>query len=256
MPSGAAGSTGDELVRPETLGPTALERQQINVAATPTATFWHRTRFDLVVRRIHRTGAERLLDVGAGSGMLGDHLAGSGVEYRFSEPSPRLRGALIERFGSQAELVAPTRIMSGTLVTLLDVIEHVDDDRSLLAELHDRMEAGVELVITVPAMTWLFSSWDRDLGHHRRYSRRDCCEVVSVAGFDVVESGYLFPELVPLALLRKLRRSDGVAADFPLLPNWVDRIGQAISTATTTLRRVWPIGTSVVVVARPRWSPS
>lgn len=229
---------------------TPLEQQQLHVAEAPTPTFWHHVRFELVRRIVHRERARRVVDVGAGSGLLGEHLRQSRVEYRFSETSPALHASLVARFGPTAALGDGDVVAADSVVTLLDVIEHVDDDVALLRDLRARIEPGATLVVSVPAMRWLFSSWDTDLGHHRRYSKHDATTVVEGAGFRVVEASYLFPELVPIALLRRWRASDGSAAEFPQLPGWIDRIGRAVATVTTAVRRFWPLGTSVLIVAR------
>lgn len=235
---------------------TPLEQQQINVAEAPAPTFWHRVRFDVVRRHVERTDARAVLDIGAGSGLLGDHLRQAGIDYTFTEASAPVRAALVARFGRAAESSDDASIGADTVVTLLDVIEHVEDDLALLTDLRGRMEPGAGLVITVPAMRWLFSSWDRDLGHHRRYHRSDARRLIEAAGFELVEVSYLFPELVPVALLRRFRTSDGTAAEFPTLPNWLDRVGAAISSASTAVRRFWPVGTSVLVIARRLESPT
>lgn len=229
---------------------TPLERQQLDVA--PKATFWHRVRFDLVVSHLRSRPTTAVLDVGAGSGLLGDHLHPTGVRYRFSEASPALLAALETRFGA-GSVDDGGPITSDVVVTLLDVLEHVDDDEALLRELADRMRPGAGLVVTVPAGTWLFSSWDTDLGHHRRYTRRDLAALVGRCGFEVGEASYLFPELVPPALVRKFRRArrtHGSAAEFPHLPAVIDRTAAAIGHTSTRLRRWWLFGTSVVVFAR------
>lgn len=225
---------------------TPLEQQQLDVAPTPT--FWHRVRFGLIVDHLRTRPTTAVLDVGAGSGLLGDHLRPTGVRYRFSESSPALRQALTERFGESA-LDDGAPIRSDTVVTVLDVAEHVEDDAGFLAELADRMQPGAGLVVTVPALGWLYSSWDTDLGHFRRYGKRELRALVERCGFDVHEASYLFPELIPPALLRKLRRSTGEAADFPNLPSFVDRVAAVVSGATARLRRWWPVGTSLLVVA-------
>ncbi len=229
---------------------TPLEQQQLNVALAPSPTFWHRVRFDIVRAVIERTGARIVVDVGAGSGLLGDAVCSATVAYRFTESSPALAASLVERFGPGAVLAPDEHIGADAAVTLLDVIEHVDDDLAMLRGLCDRMAPGAALVVTVPAMRWLFSSWDTDLGHRRRYGRRDAAAVVTAAGFDVDEASYLFPELVPFALLRRFRTSDATAAEFPDLPTWLDRVGHVLGRTTTALRRIWPVGTSVLVVAR------
>lgn len=226
---------------------TPLEQQQLHIAPRPT--FWHRVRFELVAAHIRTRPTTAVLDVGAGSGLLGDHLGPSGVRYRFSESSPALLAALSTRFGADSiDDGAP--ITSDTIVTLLDVIEHVEDDAGLLRSLAVRMQPGAGLVVTVPALRWLFSSWDSDLGHHRRYTKRQLATLVERCGFEVYEASYLFPELIPPALLRKMRRSSGEAAEFPELPTALDRVAAAVGRTTARLRRWWPAGTSVLVVAR------
>lgn len=225
---------------------TPLEQQQLHVAPKPT--FWHRVRFELVADHLRTRPTTAVLDIGAGSGLLGDHLRPSGVRYRFSESSPTLLAALSARFGADSVDDA-TPITSDTVVTLLDVIEHVDDDGGLLCELAARMHPGTGLVVTVPALRWLFSSWDTDLGHYRRYNRRELARLVEQCGFEIEEASYLFPELIPPALVRKLRRSTGHAAEFPALPTVVDRVATVVGRMSARLRRWWPAGTSVLVVA-------
>lgn len=226
---------------------TPLEQQQLQVA--PSATFWHRVRFELVEAHLRTRPTTAVLDVGAGSGLLGEHLRHTGVRYRWSDASPAIAGSLADRFGPGSRDDGG-QLTSDVVVTLLDVIEHVEDDAGLLRSLAVRMRPGADLIVTAPALGWLFSSWDTDLGHHRRYSERDLVELVTVHGFDVVEAGYLFPELVPPALVRKLRRSRGGGAEFPSLPRSVDRLALTIGRSTARLRRWWPLGTSVLVVAR------
>jgi hypothetical protein len=111
------------------------------------------------------------------------------------------------------------------------------------------MEPGGHLVVTVPALQWAFSSWDTELGHYRRYSKKSLRTELATAGFVVDEVGYLFPEMLPLLPIRKLRRAKRESADFPELRPWLNRVGYLISSTTARLRRVWPGGTSAVAVA-------
>lgn len=226
---------------------TPLEHQQLDVA--PAATFWHRVRFELIVDHLRTRPTTAVLDVGAGSGLLGEHLRPTGVRYRFSEESPALAEALVERFG-ESSIDDGALLTSDVVVTVLDVIEHVEDDQGLLTSLAVRMRPGADLIVTVPALGWLFSSWDVDLGHHRRYGRRELADLVERSGLEVLEASYLFPELLLPALLRKLRRSSRGAADFPTLPRVVDRAAATVGRASAHLRRWWPAGTSVLVIAR------
>ena len=56
-------------------------------------------------------------------------------------------------------------------VTLLDVLEHQEDDAQFIGGLVAKMEPGSVLLLTVPALPKLWSPWDEALGHYRRYTR-------------------------------------------------------------------------------------
>jgi trans-aconitate methyltransferase len=134
------------------------------------------------------------------------------------------------------------------LVLALDVLEHIEDDTAALTTINGRMAPGGQLLLTVPAFQWAFTSWDTALGHHRRYSKRQLKAVAIAAGFELTSSAYLFPELLPLVAVRKLQRNEREHADFPSLPRIVDRSAELFSRATTAVRRIWPAGTSVVAL--------
>ena len=232
---------------------TPLEQQQIDLVDPGAHTFWHWVRFDIVAAEARRSGARTVVDVGAGSGMLGDRLASTDPDltYRFHELSPALDDRLGNHFGDAARFGVEERITTGAMAAMLDVIEHIDDDVAALTAWRERMDVGARLVVTVPALQWAFSSWDTGLGHHRRYSRPRLRSSLESAGFAVHRCDYLFPEMLPLVVKRRLVGSgDGV--DMPRLSDRLNRIGYAVSSGTARLRRVWPAGTSVVAVAEAR----
>ena len=159
-----------------------------------------------------------------------------------------LDGELERRFGVAARYPIDATIDKNSVVAILDVIEHIEDDAAALRSLADRMEPGAQVVVTVPAMPWAFSSWDTELGHFRRYTRAQLRTVLSSSGFDVTECSYFFPELTVMLPVRKLRRKRA-AVDFPTLNPTVDRLAYAISSTTCRVRRAWPFGSSLVAVA-------
>jgi hypothetical protein len=231
--------------------PSKLERQQLNVAEPDAQTFWHWVRFALVAAAAQQRGASMIVDIGAGSGMLGDWMRESApaLRYRFQEPSELLDARLAARFGVAARHDEAHALPADCVVAMLDVLEHIDDDVGALQRLVARMEAGSTLVVTVPALQWAYSSWDTQLGHFRRYSRREVRELLTLVGLEVESSSYLFPELLVLLPARKLRRAVRQNVDFPKLSPRLNRLGYAISSTTAQMRRWWPLGTSVVAVA-------
>ena len=228
-----------------------LERQQINVHQPGGETFWHWVRFDLLARVVAQRGSAEVLDLGAGAGGLGDWTRRERpqLRYRFEELSPRLDALLAERFGNAARFPTDSAIESTTVVAMLDVLEHIEDDTAFLAHLAQRMQPGATLVVTVPALQWAFTSWDTELGHYRRYSRRQLRSALTTAGLDVQRSQYIFPELLPLLVVRKFKRAKRADVDFPQLPAWLNRLGYWLSSCSARLRMIWPLGTSVIAVA-------
>jgi hypothetical protein len=92
------------------------------------------------------------------------------------------------------------------LVSLFDVLEHIDDDTGTLRHLLDPRARGV-LVATVPAHPFLFDEMD-DLAHHRRrYGRSELGQKLRDAGFEVRRLTHFMAPLVPFVAVRWLARA-------------------------------------------------
>src|SRR3954454_23798749 len=184
--------------------------------------FWNRLRWELVNEQLG-SDCRRVVDVGAGPGFLGDFMRHRRpqVEYWFVEPIAALEEQLGSRFGEEANR-RDRGFEGATHVTLMDVLEHQEDDRAFMADLARRMEPGATLLLTVPAMPWLWSAWDSMLGHYRRYTKASLRQAVGTLPLQIEEESYIFPELIPLGLWRRLRLRavDGGSgeAEFPDLP--------------------------------------
>jgi len=72
--------------------------------------------------------------------------------YRFYEPIDGLADRLTQRFGEAPRLSDATAVAGADDVTLLDVVEHIDDDRGFLVGVVGSMRPGATLVVTVPAL--------------------------------------------------------------------------------------------------------
>src|SRR4051812_4726775 len=157
--------------------------------------FWNRLRWELVNEGLG-SDCKRVVDVGAGPGFLGDFLRvrRPEAEYWFVEPIEALQQRLVAKFGADANRWE--RDFSGAShVTLMDVLEHQEDDRAFLTDLAARMDPGAVLLLTVPAMPWLWSAWDTMLGHYRRYTKAALREAVGPLPLQIEEESYIFPEL-------------------------------------------------------------
>jgi hypothetical protein len=231
--------------------------------------FWHRARWQAVSTYLPRDEPFELVDVGAGAGLLATYLAQDRplASYRFVEPLGSLRASLRERHGTPADAGDDPTYRTARFVTLLDVLEHQEDDRAFMSELVAKMTPGATLLLTVPSGEQLWSQWDVALGHFRRYTRESLLGCVDGLSLRVLEASYLFPELLPMAVLRARRlrpatvpatggtvaavAAPGLSADadesatFPELPDPVNDVLARASGWSVALRRHWATGTSL-----------
>jgi hypothetical protein len=166
---------------------------------------------------------------------------------------------LEERFGAASNAAGEERYAGADLVTLLDVLEHQENDNRFLLELAEKMDRGSRLILTVPALPTLWSAWDEALGHYKRYTRGTLEAATSGAPFRRIEMTYLFPEMLPAALLRRKRRPPGSAGGgmqgedtFPDLSPWTNTILNGVGTMTQSVRFLLPVGTSLFAVYERR----
>jgi SAM-dependent methyltransferase len=93
------------------------------------------------------------------------------------------------------------------VVVAFDVIEHVEKDIESLASLGLQLAPGGRLVMTVPALPWLWSKHDETHHHFRRYTSKQLNETLIKAGLQPVKISYfntlLFPLIAGLRLIRK-----------------------------------------------------
>src|SRR5215218_219170 len=211
--------------------------------------FWNRLRWELIDDHLG-SDCKRVVDVGAGPGFLGDFLQRRRprVEYWFVEPIEDLERQLAARFGAVANRHG-RGFEGATHVTLMDVLEHQEHDRAFMADLAARMEPGATLLLTVPAMPWLWSGWDAMLGHYRRYTKAALHEAVDSLPLRIEEESYIFPELIPLGVVRRLRlrgaELDPDEAEFTQLAKPVNEALYRLGKASLAGRRFWPAGTSL-----------
>jgi hypothetical protein len=213
--------------------------------------FWHRLRWRAMSGRVPRQTELDLLDVGAGTGVLGEFLARDRprVRYNFLEPVESLARGMEERWGAARNAARRENLTQYRILTLLDVIEHVPDDREFCRDLLERAEPSSRIIITVPALPRLWSEWDVALGHYRRYTKRTLAQLLASLHLQTEEVSYLFPELLPAALVRRNRRGPS-EAEWPRLPPFVDRALYSLGVPSVAARKLWPFGTSLLAVCR------
>jgi SAM-dependent methyltransferase len=189
-------------------------------ASEPTY-WWYVARRRIIMTQVERVLQARrdpsvrpcILDYGCGTGLHLLSLSTLGEAYGL-EMSERAVALCAQR-GLRQVAHLPGGLPESTpfgqsfdLITMLDVLEHIDDDVLLLQQVGAWLKPQGVLLITVPAYEFLWSGEDYVSEHRRRYTRRRLSRVVRQAGYDISKLSYfntlLFPVQVMTILCQRL----------------------------------------------------
>jgi SAM-dependent methyltransferase len=160
---------------------------------------------------------DEVLEVGAGHGTFTEMLARRAKRVVASDISERCVGRLRDRFSGEESV----EILHGSIdsaaahgpfdsVILINVLEHIEDDDGALRELADSLlKPAGRTVLWVPAFPFLYSDFDRRIGHYRRYTLPGLRKQLADAGYDVQDIRYVnaVGAVAWLVLARLLRRT-------------------------------------------------
>lgn len=226
--------------------------------------FWRIAKRRLVLQWIERfvpqQGDLRLLDIGGACSIVSQQLERFG-EVTVVEPDHETADLARSQLGLSVRIGAlPNDIdLPGSfdVVTLLDVLEHIDDDLASLQTIHGLLNPSGILLLTVPAYQWLWSDHDVVLHHRRRYTRSRLRSVLQQAGFAIERMSYYTSLLLPVVatqrLASRLQRSTGEPRYRVRQPH---RLVNSLMGAVMSLERLllnplnMPFGSSLIAVAR------
>ncbi len=197
-----------------------LSTQQLTLASSD---------YDLRITNLARFILKKLpikggsfIDIGAGNGLFlkffkDKGFAVEGIELEKDQVHQmqqdyKLKGVVI-RQGNITKLKGDE---SFDVVIASEVIEHIEDDASALANLFSFVKKDGYLVITVPAFRHLYGKRDKKWGHYRRYDKRDLIEklgrlkhakVESVAYWNVLgyAAYYFFEKILNMPIKESFR---------------------------------------------------
>ncbi|MDR2039932.1 MAG: class I SAM-dependent methyltransferase [Bacteroidales bacterium] len=132
----------------------------------------------------------KVLDIGAGIGTFAKKIASKGYSVHCIEPDPKQAGE-IQKGGLSASLsVSDIEDNSVDFIYSLNVLEHIENDDEILVEWAKKLKPGGLILIYVPAFNVLYSSFDKAVGHFRRYRKKMLKNKVSNAGLQIVKAKY------------------------------------------------------------------
>lgn len=225
--------------------------------------WWFRSRNRILIwvlnRKIERF--ESLLEVGCGTGYVLE-----GIRTAF--PEAQLFGAEYYKEGlefasarvasarfRQLDLTQMADVDAYDVIGAFDVIEHIDDDRTCLANLARALKPGGTLLISVPQHQWLWSATDESSCHVRRYSSLDLVSKMHTAGLRVDYKTSFVSLLLPLMYLSRRRVTNSPVdpiqeLNSSRLTNMLLETVMALEMAMIKVGVRFSFGGSLLVVAR------
>jgi SAM-dependent methyltransferase len=237
-----------------------------DLAQLEEANFWFRSRNQLICWALEKYCKNFLsfLEIGCGTGYVL-----SGVSAQF--PRAALHGSEIFTTGLD---FAVARLRSANFMQMdaanipfeeefdvigaFDVLEHIEEDSRVLAQVHDALKPRGFILLTVPQHTWLWSAIDEYACHVRRYAASDIHSKIETAGFQIVRSTSFVTALLPAMITSRLLQKkvpDGkfdAASELKLYP-WLNRLFETVLSGELCMIRNgmnFPVGGSRLVVAR------
>lgn len=225
--------------------------------------WWFLGRRDIVLAAIRRSvdhlERKRVLDVGCGTGLMLRSMEALSptVEGLDMEPSAiayakasGVRGTI--HLGALPDVDLPGPY---DLILMLDVLEHIEDDRIALQRIHALLAPGGTLVLTVPAHPFLWSEHDVYNHHKRRYRSTDLLRLLRETGFSVrywsFMNAFFFLPVALFRLVKNVFRKDNAPSDLFVPPSFINRLCYRIFSAEQIMmmRQRIPFGVSLIAVA-------
>lgn len=208
-------------------------------------------------------GFQRFLEVGCGTGFV---LEGIRRHY----PNADLFGS---EYFEEGLVYARERVPSATfrrldaramdeneffdVIGVFDVLEHIEEDDIVIANLCRAMIPGGVLMITVPQHRWLWSATDEYACHVRRYKRDELISKVTSSGLTVEYVSSFVSLLLPLMWLSRIRTKAAIVDPMRELkiPRLLNAVLESVMHVERFLLRAgvrFPAGGSLLLVARKR----
>jgi hypothetical protein len=153
-----------------------------------------------------------LAEVGPGNGINLVNYYKYPKKIDLYEPTKSLYLELKKKFLKSKKIKFYNKILGGKkkydTIVYLDVIEHIKKDKKEILTALRLLKKGGNLVISVPAFSHLYSNFDKDVGHFRRYSKNNFKKILEDISLQKVNFIYYDSIGYLLSLLSKIFTSN------------------------------------------------
>jgi SAM-dependent methyltransferase len=196
-----------------------------------------------------------LLEFGAGIGNISELLS-SYTPLCLTDTDERMLAHLKHKFSHSNDISVdylditqppPDHLVeSFQSVIGINVLEHIEDDGKALSHLRSLLKPSGRLLLLIPSKKWAYTDLDRQLGHFRRYEKKELAVKLVKASFRI-EMLYFF-NLVGLmgwVIRDKIQRSEG------LKPSQISIFESMVPILKPIESKVrLPLGISLIAIAQ------
>lgn len=181
------------------------------------ANFWFRARNELILwaLRTYKPDAQNFLEVGCGTGFVLSGIAEAHPDMSLSGSEIFLEGLshAVARVPSAKFMQMDARHIPFAdefdAIGAFDVLEHIEEDETVLAQLYKALKPEGVLLLTVPQHPWLWSTSDEYACHVRRYTCAEIEAKLRKAGFELLRSTSFVTTLLPAMMLSRALQKHG-----------------------------------------------
>jgi SAM-dependent methyltransferase len=223
--------------------------------------WWHVSKRKIsltLIKRFLQLKSPRILDIGCGTGKNVEFFSRLGQVWGLDNSEHAIK--LCRNRGLHNIIRAdagkiPFCAESFDVIMMLDVLEHLDEDKTLEEVVRLLKPEGL-LIATVPAYQSLWSQWDVQLHHQRRYNKKNLKFVLQKNHLNILKISYIYSFLlIPAILIRAVKSRiyrDKYPSDFVISSpfiNWLASIIARLESAIVIHSHV-PLGLSLITVAQ------
>ena len=136
----------------------------------------------------------KFLEVGAGKGGLIPFYKKLVKDITIIEPEKKLydilkKNKLHKKIKIKNQTITNIKKKYDTII-YYDVLEHIRDDLNEVKKASRKLNKNGYLIFSVPAYQAFYSSFDKSVGHHKRYNKKDFIELEKKTGLKIKKLAY------------------------------------------------------------------